>query len=161
MRRACRLPLEIRRTFSRVVTTDPPEANGRLDRRSRRSVMFKRAFASGLVAIFLAIVGLAGTVQSSSAHGMHHHHHHRHSSSLVVESPPSSSLFLGAARLLDRRDQKGRLRPPFRYVRRRVAVTMRESAAIGRRFPRSQARVSRLVEKIKKSSNLFRCRNDR
>ena len=38
--------------------------------------MFKRTLTSGLVAIFVATGALAGTVQSSSAHGMHHHHHH-------------------------------------------------------------------------------------
>ncbi|SDA76016.1 hypothetical protein [Mesorhizobium qingshengii] len=38
--------------------------------------MFKRTLTSGLVAIFVATGALAGTVQSSSAHGFHHHHHH-------------------------------------------------------------------------------------
>lgn len=38
--------------------------------------MFKRTLTSGLVAIFVATGALAGTVQSSSAHGFHHHRHH-------------------------------------------------------------------------------------
>ena len=38
--------------------------------------MFKRTLTSGLVAIFVAAGALAGTVGTSSAHGMHHHHHH-------------------------------------------------------------------------------------
>lgn len=40
--------------------------------------MFKRTLTSGLVAIFVATGALAGTVGTSSAHGMHHHHHHHH-----------------------------------------------------------------------------------
>ena len=41
--------------------------------------MFKRTLTSGLVAIFVATGALAGTVGTSSAHGMHnHHHHHNH-----------------------------------------------------------------------------------
>lgn len=40
--------------------------------------MFKRTLTSGLVAIFVATGALAGTVQTSSAHGMHHHKHHHH-----------------------------------------------------------------------------------
>ncbi|MBB6407371.1 hypothetical protein [Mesorhizobium sangaii] len=40
--------------------------------------MFKRSLMSGLVAIFVATGALAGTVGTSSAHGMHHHHHFRH-----------------------------------------------------------------------------------
>lgn len=40
--------------------------------------MFKRTLTSGLVAVFVASGALAGTVQSSSAHGFHHHHHHHH-----------------------------------------------------------------------------------
>lgn len=40
--------------------------------------MFKRTLTSGLVAIFVAIGALAGTVGTSSAHGMHNHHHHNH-----------------------------------------------------------------------------------
>lgn len=37
--------------------------------------MFKRTLMSGLVATFVAAGALAGTVGTSSAHGMHHHHH--------------------------------------------------------------------------------------
>jgi hypothetical protein len=37
---------------------------------------YPSANVSGLVAIFVATGALAGSVQSSSAHGMHHHHHH-------------------------------------------------------------------------------------
>ncbi|MFD2053041.1 hypothetical protein ACFSQT_07915 [Mesorhizobium calcicola] len=37
--------------------------------------MFKRILTLGLVAIFVATGALAGTVGTSSAHGMHHHHH--------------------------------------------------------------------------------------
>jgi hypothetical protein len=40
--------------------------------------MFKRTLTSGLIAIFVATGALAGTVQSSSAHGFHHHNHHKH-----------------------------------------------------------------------------------
>lgn len=40
--------------------------------------MFKRTLTSGLVAIFVATGALAGTVGTSSAHGMHHHHRHHH-----------------------------------------------------------------------------------
>ncbi|UVK45162.1 hypothetical protein BPNPMPFG_000666 [Mesorhizobium sp. AR07] len=38
--------------------------------------MFKRTLISGLVAVFVATGALAGTVGTSSAHGMYHHHHH-------------------------------------------------------------------------------------
>jgi hypothetical protein len=44
---------------------------GRLDQGSR----FRRTLTSGLVTIFVATGALAGTVGTSSAHGMHHHHH--------------------------------------------------------------------------------------
>ncbi|AZV21791.1 MULTISPECIES: hypothetical protein [unclassified Mesorhizobium] len=40
--------------------------------------MFKRTLTSGLVAIFVATGALAGTVGTSSAHGMHGHHHNHH-----------------------------------------------------------------------------------
>ena len=41
--------------------------------------MFKRTLTSGLVAIFVATGALAGTIGTSSAHGMHgHHHNHNH-----------------------------------------------------------------------------------
>ncbi|MER9307678.1 hypothetical protein NKJ06_09520 [Mesorhizobium sp. M0293] len=40
--------------------------------------MFKRTLTSGLVAIFVATGALAGTVGTSSAHGMYGHHHNHH-----------------------------------------------------------------------------------
>lgn len=51
---------------------------GRLDQKIQEITMFKRTLTSGLIAIFVAAGALAGTVQSSSAHGFHHHHHHNH-----------------------------------------------------------------------------------
>ncbi|MEO5759697.1 MAG: hypothetical protein ABIQ51_22910 [Mesorhizobium sp.] len=38
----------------------------------------KRSLISGLIAVFVVTGALAGTVGTSSAHGMHHHHHHQH-----------------------------------------------------------------------------------
>lgn len=51
---------------------------GRLDQKVQEIIMFKRTLTSGLVAIFVATGALAGTVGTSSAHGMHGHHHHHH-----------------------------------------------------------------------------------
>lgn len=38
--------------------------------------MLKRTITSAFVAIAVATVAMAGSVQSSLAYGMHHHHHH-------------------------------------------------------------------------------------
>jgi len=38
--------------------------------------MLKRTITSAFVAIAIASVAMAGSVQSSLAYGMHHHHHH-------------------------------------------------------------------------------------
>lgn len=38
--------------------------------------MLKRTITSAFVAIAIATVAMAGSVQSSLAYGMHHHHHH-------------------------------------------------------------------------------------
>lgn len=40
--------------------------------------MLKRTITSAFVAIAIATVAMAGSVQSSLAYGMHHHHHHHH-----------------------------------------------------------------------------------
>lgn len=38
--------------------------------------MLKRTITSAFVAIAIATVAMAGSVQSSLAYGMHHHHHY-------------------------------------------------------------------------------------
>jgi hypothetical protein len=47
---------------------------GRLSKRSKEIIMFKRALVSSLIATTVAATALVGTVQPSAAHSHHHHH---------------------------------------------------------------------------------------